>query len=336
MERIRWGVIGAAGIAHKWMKGARQLADTHVVAVASRTKSSAEALAEAFGIPCVEDSVEALLARDDVDAVYVATPHTSHCALSFAAMEHGKAVLCEKIMAMNADEARRMFACSQSMGRFLMEAMWTRCFPGLAEARALLESGAIGTLRSIRASFAFNASVDGEHRLLNPAYGGGALLDVGVYCLHLCDVLLHQKPTEVHSFARLSESGAIDVQDSIIARYPGDMLAELTCAVKCDMGAGAKLYGSEGSISFPVFCAPTELILRRNGKPEERRAFPVPNTDPAFTDDGYQYEIAHVNQCLRDGRIESPEVTAQATLNVLETCDALRQSWGLRYAADRR
>ena len=338
MKTIRWGVIGSGIIADKWLAGSMQVPDMQVVAIASRSAERAKPLAEKYGIVTVCASIEALLARADIDAVYIATPHTSHYEWTMLSLAHGKHVLCEKPMGINEQEESAMVAYAKEKQCFLMEATWMRFFPMMQALREEIASGVIGELRCIRASFTFQKKGAGkEHRLFNPELAGGALLDVGIYCLHFCEALLGATPLQVHSLANINTDEnhyGVDEQSVIIARYPKHVLATLTCSVATRMGDDAVLYGTKGRIEVPTFWQPTQY----SRVVDEARVtvdMPVENTNPAFADLGYQYEIAHMNDCLRKHQLQSPVMTHDSSLAIIRLCDTMRKEWGLVYPMEK-
>lgn len=338
MKTIRWGIIGSGGIATLWLTGAKQVANTRLVAIASRNKKTAQALADRFGIEEVEESYESMLSRDDIDVIYVATPHTMHCEQTLLALSYGKHVLCEKPMGINAKEEAQMFAMAKEKNLFLMEATWMRFFPMMQALRDEIASGSIGEVRSIRSTFSYRMDgVSKEHRALNPMLGGGGLLDVGVYCLHFCEALLGANPLEVHSMASINTDEnqyGVDEQVNIIARYPGDILSFMACAVMTEMGENAVIFGTKGKIELPVFWKPTTYTLT-NETGSRTVSMPVANPVDGFEDVGYQYEIIHVNQCLRDGIMESPEMTHQISTDIMMLCDDMRKQWELVYPQEK-
>lgn len=149
VDRIRWGISGTGGIAAAFARDLALLPDAEIVAVGSRTQAAADAFADRFGIAHRHVGYEALAADPDVDAIYVAVPHTGHCEATLAAIAGGKAVLCEKPFSLNLAEAERMVAAARAAGTFLMEAMWVRFLPHFVHLRQLIADGRIGEVRSV-------------------------------------------------------------------------------------------------------------------------------------------------------------------------------------------
>lgn len=336
MNRIRWGVIGSGYIVNLWLNGAMQTNDTEVVSIVSRNIKNAEKVAKKFSIPNVSDSVEELLERDDIDIVYIGVPHTQHEEITMSALKHGKNVLCEKPMSINSKKTSAMFREAKKRNLFLMEAMWMRFFPAIIEVQRIINSGELGVLKSISATFAFDTDVSPSHRLLNLSLAGGALLDVGVYCLQFCDALTGSDPLEVKGFSVINgdeNNFGVDEQDFVIARYPNNVLVDLKFAIKNNLGQDATLSFSKGSISFSRFWSPTSFTINSDGNSKVYN-FEIPNPNSAFTDTGFQYEISHVNECLRQGLIESDVMSWEKTNRTLKVCDQLRADWNLEYPGE--
>lgn len=223
MTRTRWGIIGTGNIASQFARGLALLDDAELVAVGSRTAESAHEFGERFGARTRHASYADLASDPDVDAVYIATPHPLHLENTLLGLEAGKAVLCERPFAINAHQAEVMIATARKRGVFLMEAMWTRFLPHMVRLREIVASGAIGELRMLQADFGFRTSFNPQGRLFDPALGGGALLDVGIYPISLASMLLGT-PTRVTSMAHLGATG-VDEQSAIILGYGGGQLA---------------------------------------------------------------------------------------------------------------
>ena len=328
---VRWGILGAGAILDRWMKGARQVDSMELVAIASRTEASAQRMAKKHGIPEVL-SIDALLSREDIDTVYVAAPHTAHKELAIRAMRAGKAVLVEKPAGVNAGELQEMLDCARETGVFFMEAMWMRCFPMMDVLRRVIAEGRIGELRMIRSANAFRAPDDGG-RLYDPMRAGGGLLDVGIYCLHFNAAILGKEPLSIHGTASMDTDALhlqVDEQAAYIAQYDRGELAVMISGVRTEVPNEAEIYGTKGSIFIACMTKPTRITVRTDGGAEDI-AIPVPQKLPGVEDEGYQYEVAHVNDCLRRGLRESPVVRWQDSMNALKLCDALRSEWGLKY-----
>jgi predicted dehydrogenase len=326
-EAIRWGILGTGMIAHKFADGLAALPDAQLVAVGSRTAEGAATFADQYHIPRRHASYEALAADPQVDAIYVSTPHPFHCENTLLCLDHGKAVLCEKPFAINARESARMIERARAKGLFLMEAMWTRCLPVFARLNELLAEQVIGELRMVTADFGFRVDFDPVSRLFDPALGGGALLDVGIYPVSLAH-LLFGPPSAIHALADIGQTG-VDEQTAIIMRYPQGQLALLFTAVRLNTVHEAVITGTEGVIRIaPSWWVARRMVVSRVGQPDEV-------IEPPFVGNGYNYEAAEVMRCLRAGLVESPIMPLDETLVIMQVLDAIRAQWGLVYPTER-
>jgi predicted dehydrogenase len=325
-ETIRWGIIGSGNIARQFARGLAVLPDAALVAVGSRSQGAADAFGELFGVPRRHASYDALANDPDVDAVYIATPHVLHKENSLLCLRAGKAVLCEKPFTINAREAEDLIAYARGAGLLLMEAMWTRFLPIIVRLRQLLAEGAIGEVRMLSADFGFRAKADPASRLFNPALGGGALLDVGIYPVSLASMVFGA-PARVTGMAHLGETG-VDEQAAIILGYDGGRLAQLSTAIRTSTPHEALLMGTEGQIKIETpWWMPTRMTVHQAGKAPELIELP-------FTGNGYNYEAAEVMRCLREGQRESPIMPLDETLTIMQTLDTIRGQWGLRYPGE--
>ncbi|SED50420.1 Predicted dehydrogenase [Streptomyces sp. TLI_105] len=320
---VRWGILATGGIAERFTRDLSTLDGAKVVAVASRTEASAKAFADRFGIPRAYGEWAGLLADEDVDVVYVATPHHAHRTAAGLALEAGKAVLCEKALTLNAREAEELVTLSRDRGLFLMEAMWMYCNPLVRRIAELVLDGAIGEVRTVQADFGIAGPFDAGHRLRDPAVGGGALLDLGVYPVSFAQLLLGE-PSTVQAHARISPEG-VDLNTGMLLGWDSGASALLSCSLEADTPLTASVTGTEGRIDVPRgFFFPERFTLLRNGaEPEEY----VNEDDPH----SLRHEAAEVMRCLRAGRTESPLVPLDGSLAVMRTLDAVRDRVGVRY-----
>lgn len=323
---IRWGIMGTGKIAKQFALGLQDLLDARLVAIGSRTAEAANAFGAQFQVPRCHASYEALANDPDVDVIYVATPHACHRENSLLALTAGKAVLCEKPFTINAREAAEVIAFARAKKLFLMEAMWTRCFPLMDKLRELLATKAIGEVRMLTADFGFRAEYHEEPRLFDRAAGGGALLDVGVYPVSLASMLFGS-PTQIVSTAHLGPTG-VDEEAGIILSHAQGQVALLSTAIRVDTAQEAILSGTQGRICIHrPWWRPTMMTVSREGQPDEVMEFPL-------TGNGYQFEAAEVMRCLRAGKLESNLMPLEETLAIMETLDAIRAQWGLKYPMD--
>ncbi|MEE1769806.1 Gfo/Idh/MocA family oxidoreductase [Streptomyces sp. JV185] len=330
---VRWGVLATGGIAAAFTEDLRSMPDMEVVAVASRTETSAQAFAERFGIPRAYGSWAALAADDDIDVVYVATPHSAHREAAALCLEAGKHVLCEKAFTLDAREADELVKLARDRGLFLMEAMWTYCNPVIRRMTELVRDGAIGEIRTVQADFGLAGPFGPEHRLRDRALGGGALLDLGVYPVSFAQLLLGE-PDRVQADAVLSPEG-VDLHTAMLLGWSeAGASALLNCSIVADTPQTAAVTGSKGRIEFPRgFFYPERFVLHRPGhEPEEFTAGTAGTGGGALR--GLQFEQAEVARALRAGETESPLVPLDGSLAVMRTLDAVRDRIGVHYPAD--
>ena len=321
MNKLRWGILGTGRIAHTFARDLAHLPGSRLAAVGSRSATSAQAMARTFEGCRAHASYAALAADPEVDVVYVATPHTLHRDNSLLCLEQGKAVLCEKPLAINAAQGQEMVAAARESGRFLMEAMWTRCNPVLREVSGRIASGAIGEPRMLQVDFGFRTDFDAKGRLFAPELGGGSLLDVGVYCLSLAHHVFGGAPEELVGLADIGRSG-VDEQAAWVGRWSGGRLALMSSATRSNTPQEAVITGSEGRIRIPDFWRANSYLL---GK-EEHRFEQV--------GEGYHHEAAEVERCLAAGEQQSSLLPLAESIEVLRSMDRLRQSFGLRYPGE--
>ncbi|MEU9565060.1 Gfo/Idh/MocA family oxidoreductase [Streptomyces sp. NPDC048161] len=327
---VRWGVLATGGIAAAFTEDLRSMPDMEVVAVASRTDASAQAFAQRFGIPRAYGSWAALAADEEVDVVYVATPHSAHREAAALCLEAGKHVLCEKAFTLNAREADELVKLARDRGLFLMEAMWTYCNPVIRRMTELVRDGAIGEIRSVQADFGLTGPFGPGHRLRDRALGGGALLDLGVYPVSFAHLLLGE-PDRVQADAVLSPEG-VDLHTAMVLGWSeAGASALLNCSIVADTPQTAAVTGTKGRIEFPRgFFYPERFVLHRAGhEPEE---FTAGAAGAGLR--GLQFEQAEVVRALRAGETESPLVPLDGSLAVMRTLDAVRDRIGVRYPAD--
>ena len=324
---IRWGILGTGKIAQAMATALRDVPDAQLVAVASRTRESAERFGAQFAIERCHASYQALADDAGVDVVYIATPHTLHADNALMCLAAGKHVLCEKPFTMNAREAQTVVKLAHEKQLFLMEAMWSRFLPAVQEARRLIASGAIGTLQQLQADIGFIADFPPEHRLLNPALGGGALLDIGIYPLSMAAFFLGPV-TQVQTLAEMGPTG-VDEQAVFSLLHEGGGSSSCACTMRALSPTELTITGTLGRIRLPGrFYKPNHLIVEpMNG---ERRVVDAP-----FIGNGYPHEAIEAMRCIRAGLLESPLMPHAETLALMDVLDTMRAQVGLVYDADR-
>ncbi|PWW02743.1 putative dehydrogenase [Paenibacillus cellulosilyticus] len=324
---VKWGIMGPGGISDNFATELPHAPGAELVAVAGRSLDKAQAFAEKFGIPRAYGSCEELAADPDVEIVYVGTLHPIHKENALTLLRGGKSVLCEKPFTINAAEAKEIADLARQKGLFLMEAMWTRYLPAIVKVREWLDSGAIGDVRIVKAEFGFDAGWNPEGRLLNKEKGGGTLLDAGIYPVSFASMVYGgEQPSTIKSSVLIGETG-VDEQFSLLFEYGGGRTASLHSSIRLSMTNEAVIYGTKGRIEIPGFLFAKSATLHVNG--EEPVVFKH-ELEPS----GHFYQAIEAMECLREGRKESPVMTVDETVRIMETLDRIREPWGLKYPSE--
>lgn len=326
MKTIRFGIVGTGTIAHRFAQAIRNVPGVELAAVASRGKQTGDAFAAEFGIPRVFVGYETMAQSDAIDAAYIAVPHSGHCTCSCLMLQNGKHVLCEKPMAVTAEEGERMFRAAKENGVLLMEAMWARLVPGTLKMLELVQSGVLGDIQSVEGKFCYTMDEDEmDHHVFHPEHGGGALLDVGVYGLHFAQWYLGRDVRTIDARAVLY--GGVDAHTCLLMQYANGAIADLSAAILLRKPNEGYVYGSRGYAHLPRFYAPQQIELHLHG--QETQTIGTP-----YAGNGFEEQIAHFRDCVRRGQEESPVVTPSDTLFVLRQMDAIRKKICVRYPQD--
>lgn len=326
---IRWGFLGAGGIAGKVARDLAATPGNVLAAVAARDLTRAEDFAARFGPGGTRayGDYRALVEDRGVDVVYIATTHPMHREQALLAVDAGKPVLIEKPVCLNAPDTAKVFQAAEAAGVFAMEAMWMRTNPLIRQAQRLIADGAIGEVRSVRAEMALGLPFDPGHRLYDLANGGGALLDLGVYPVTFAWLFLG-KPDSVAMAGSLAPTGA-DATVAMQWSYQDGRDAQLWCSAPVGGPYRGLILGSEGWLQTEGrFHRPAGLVLH-NAEGERRFADPL---DPSLP--GYRPEIEEVERCLRAGLLTSELVPPADTIAIMRLLDAARTELGVRYPGE--
>ena len=299
---LRWGVIGT-GIAGNFVHAIHAHTRQRAVAVTARDQEKTERFAAEHGIPTVLPSVDALVGSPDVDVVYVATPHPLHHDQALAAIAAGKHVLIEKPIAMSAAEAEEITAAGRAAGVLVMEAMWTRYLPQSSIMRRSISEGLIGDVRLVLADFGFVAPDARAHRLWDPALGGGALLDAGVYPISFASSVLG--PVTVRSVTG-TITGGVDSSAALALRGSHGTAALLATSLVTSLPVEAQVMGSAGrlKIAGPFFGPSTITVFQGSLGSEESVSWSDDRFDVLH--DGLGDQATAFASYVADGRLESP------------------------------
>ncbi len=319
MKGYNWGILGIGKIAHKFAEDLALLPNARLPACASRSMERASGFARQHRIPRAFGSYEELAACPDVDIVYIATPHASHAEAALLCLEHGRAVLCEKPIALNPPEAQRMADKARSSGAFLMEALWTRFLPPTLQVLEWLSQGAIGKVQAVKADFGFAAPFDPRSRLFDPALGGGALLDIGIYPAFIALLALGM-PRRIRAASSFGPTG-VDEDTAMIFEYEHGALAHLHASIRYPTATEAFIYGEQGHIHLHSRWHHTRqlTLTPSTGAPAVLRY-----DYPGY---GYQFEAAEVMRCLDAGLEESPMWPLEKSLELMKVLDDARTAF---------
>lgn len=329
---------------------------SRLFAVASRSEKKAQAFAASFNIPRAYSNYEEMLNDDEIDVVYVATPHHRHKEDCLMCFDHGKAVMCEKPFSLDFEQAETIVKEARKKGVFCMEAMWTRFFPVLHDVKRRIDAGEIGDITSLTADFGYPTPYDPGNRFFNLKEGGGALLDRGVYLLSLAHFLLGQHQF-VRSVAAIGKTG-VDETSSYLLKYASGAVANLSATL---MGYGtneAVINGSKGSIRIHApFFHPVSISMRdkisqqaipatpgpmpKYGKVTQRlRHMAMPELSKIagatlvkkpYPGLGYQFEISEVSRCVQAGFTESEMMPLDDTLSTMKLMDEIRDQLNINF-----
>ncbi len=319
----RWGIVGPGRIARKFADALNHIENAKLQAVASTNAQRAKDFAQKYYATNYYDSYEQLFSDDTVDIVYIATTHNFHCNNTLDALNAKKHVLCEKPMAVNASQVKQMINSAQSNKVFLMEAMWTRFLPMMAEVRDIIAKGTIGPPQLLHADFGVKFNFDPKSRTYNPNLAGGALLDLGVYCLALASMIFG-RPNNILSTIKMADTG-VDERSTVLLEYDNAKVAVLFQALDVETPKQALIIGTEGSIALhPMWMAGSDYTLKLNNGTEK--------TYNANThENGFIYQIMAVHESLNAGKTQCDLMGLDETLTIAETMDTLRAQWHFKY-----
>lgn len=323
MKTYRWGILGTGNIARKFARSLGLLGNVNLYSVGSRDRDRADSFAHEFGFAKSFGSYEAFLSDRDLDVVYISSPHSHHLEHTMLALKHGKHVICEKPMSLNADEVKVMAREAKSRKLFLMEALWPPFQPSYLKAEEIFKEESLGKLKHIRGKFAFNAPYDPQRRTYNIELGGGSLLDIGIY--PIMDILRYMGyPDSFEATSVLTGTGA-DESTSVIFRYSDGRLAEAYSSFANCAGISTEFNFEKGNIILSRGRDRSQhlVIETQEGETEEMLFSP-----PA---QGYQLEAVEVMHCIDKGLIESPVVPLSFSIQLAEIMDAVRIRTGIKY-----
>jgi len=328
-NKIKWGIISTGHISSKFADALKILPEAELFAVASRNEENATKFAKKHQIPRAYNSYAELANDPDIDVVYIGTPHTFHLENSAMCMRKGKAVLCEKALTINAEEAREMVRIAREENVFLMEAMIPRHIPLLKKVLKWIKEGRIGEVRMVKASRCARGIFPEGARQLNPELGGGSLLDVGVYVISFASMIFNKPPVEVIGLGHIGDWGS-DEQGVAVLKYDQGEIADLSFALRTKAVDEAYILGTEGYIKIDdLFAVPTKASLIIDQKELE-------TIEENIIGNALNYEAEEVMRCLNNELKESPFMPLDESIQIMEIMDKIRKPWGLVYANDKK
>ena len=322
MSLCRFGIIGAGNIAARFCDAVKNVEGAEVAAVASTSAARASDFAARCNIPAFYASYEAMLQRADIDAVYIATTHNFHKENILLALSHGKHVLCEKPMVLTRADAEEVFREAAARGLFLMEAMWSCFLPAYQKAKEWVESGRIGTVHSAMGALGFHCDQNPEGRLLNPALAGGGMYDIGVYAIEPLRYLIGEPIVEAHGVWRPHPVTGVDERAALLLRTASCDIS-LQCSISANVREFSVLNGSDGYVECPcIISLQTVRLYDKHRCLAEEFHAPWEN--------GFEFQIEHVLQCLAAGKLTSDVVTPQITMESAAVYDAVLRGQSMR------
>ena len=322
MNQIKFGILGAGGIAQKMASTIAEMPEVMSYAVAARDLTRAQEFADKFGIAKAYGSYEEMLSDPELKLVYVATPHSHHYEHIKLCLEAGKNVLCEKAFTINAKLAEEVITLAESKGLLLAEAIWTRYMPLSKKINELIAADAIGKVNSLTANLGY--SISNIERIWNPALAGGALLDLGVYTLNFASMVLGKNIKSINSSSTYFDSG-VDAQNSITIQFEEGPIAMLFSNALSETNREGIIYGDKGYMVIENINNPEKIKLYDlDYKPIEEYEAPAQIT-------GFEYEVLACIKAIKAGKTECEDMPHAEIIRIMKLMDRLRAEWGVRY-----
>jgi predicted dehydrogenase len=323
--KTKVAIMGTGNIAEVMARTLKKMRGVNCYAVGSRSQDRADTFARTHGIKKAYGSYLELVCDPKVDLIYIATPHSEHFANVKLAIEHGKAVLCEKAFMLNEKQARQIFQFAEEKKVFVSEAMWTRFLPFNDTIRQVIAGGTIGEPMMLSANLGYN--IAGKQRIMDPSLGGGALLDIGVYPLNFASMVFGDDVTDIASIGTLNPGG-VDEQDSITLRYRNGRMAVLNCTTRAVGDRTGMICGTRGCMVLNNINNYESLTVYDNtGKKMGFYKRPRQIT-------GYEYEVRACIRAMKKGFLECPEMPHAETLKMLNMMDFIRHQLNVVYPCE--
>ena len=322
-KNYRWGILGAGRIAAKFCEALCFVQGSEVYAVASRDIEKAKAYATKYNATKFYNNYDDLIKDENVDIIYIATPHALHYEQTMNCLRNNKGVLCEKPMSLTYRQTSEMIAFAEEKKLFLMEGMWTGCMPYIEKIQSLIDEDAIGKPQYVSADFCFEAPTDHDGRLFNKSLGGGSVLDVGIYPVFLATLILGE-PSNIKSVSKITSTG-VDEYANIVMQYPNGETAHVLSGINFNSAIEAEIIGTKGTIKIknPWFKATDFSVQSADGTTE--------NFSMTHLCNGFEHEIKEVMHCLDDGLLQSNKMPHQLTLRISKILDEVLRQAGVFY-----
>ena len=319
---LNLGIMGAGSIAGTMAGTVNKMENVKCYAVASRTQQKADAFGQKFDVEKCYGSYEEMLADENVDLVYVATPHSEHYENMKLCIRYKKPILCEKAFTANAAQAKEVLTLAKEAGVLVAEAMWIRYMPMYKTIKEVLDSGIIGEVKMVNANLGY--AISGVERLVNPALAGGALLDLGVYTINFASMILGTDIEKIDSSCDLTETG-VDRQESITIHYKNGAMAVLNASMSVMSDRIGGIFGTKG-YAVVENINNFETLTVYDNQYQKVAYYEAPKQIS-----GYEYEVEACAKALEKGLTECPEMPHAETLRIMQVMDALREDWGVKY-----
>ena len=319
---MKIGILGAGNIAGILAKTMAQMPEAECYAIAARSLDRAEDFRNKYRFQKAYGSYEEMLQDEQVELVYIATPHSHHYEHMKLCISYGKPILCEKAFTMNSVQAKEIVKLAKEKGIYVAEAIWTRYMPSRQIINEVIESGILGQVSMLTANLSYD--IDSKERIIRPELAGGALLDVGVYTLNFALMHFGNKIDKVESSVMKTQTG-VDGMETITLSYQDGRMASLTAGIYGRSDRKGIIYGEKGY-----------LIVENINNPQSVRVY---DTDDKLIREyelpeqisGYEYEIRECIEQIQKGSMESQSMPLQTSVEVMELMDGLRKAWDIRY-----
>ena len=356
---INWGVLGCGHIAQTFMAGIADVKNAHVIACAASDATRAADFASTFNIQAHYASYIAMLQQRNIHAVYIATTHNFHFEHIMLCLAHGKHVLCEKPLTLNAQQAQKAYDLAREHNLLLVEAVWTRFLPAIRALQNVLQEGVIGNVQGMQVNFSINRDVPNTHRLKNQSLAGGALLDLGIYPITIADIVFDKTPVNIQSHCIKANTG-VDQNSFYTLVYDSGAVAQLSAGFNMSGPIFANIMGDKGFIHVPFFLGAKSFSVTLEGEEPKDYVYDFESNQ------NFTFEITHMTQILLKGLYNiahsnivdtsvdthlnvplasqisdsstlasdtlcSDIMPASTTLRVMSIMDTIREQWGLRY-----